>query len=155
MKKLTIASSIGVIVVTLVFTWWTLCAGDSTILGIGSFIVLSLTLIVLIWYAFDTNSIAKVTRERWAREGVLSTTYSMELIDSKGQRGQTLFKITNPSTLVVRAKINCNFKIYGESVSAGHDFDGTDNWLVFPQQINIGSFELNQFSEKKRNRLPQ
>jgi hypothetical protein len=50
-------------------------------LALASFVVLALTLMVLVWYAYDTNSIARVTRERWSREGVLSTTYSAHFGD--------------------------------------------------------------------------
>ena len=96
------------------------------------FIVLGsifLTLIVLVWYAYDTNSIARVTRERWMREGVLGTTYSMELVGQKGEPGRTLFRIHNPSTLVVRARVACNFRIYGEPVGADPLYDGKETWL--------------------------
>src|SRR5262245_51201063 len=79
--------------------------------------------------------VERVTRERWMREGVLSTTYSMDLIGDKGQAGRTLFRLHNPSTLVVRAKVKCNFRIYDQPTTAGGAYDGTDTWLVFPQQI--------------------
>lgn len=82
-------------------------------LALGTFIILTLTLIVLVWYAYDTNSMARVTRERWMRDGVLSTTYSMDLIGARGDAGRTLFRIHNPSTLIVRARVTCNFRVYG------------------------------------------
>lgn len=149
MKRSSILIAGLILIIAAFVTWRAYCFNDSTILAIGTFLVLSLTLIVLIWYAYDTNSIAKVTRERWSREGVLSTTYSMELNSTKGDRGQTLFKMINPSTLVVHAKVNCNFKIYGQSVSAGGAYDGSENWLLFPQQTSIGWFEIESLLQKK------
>jgi hypothetical protein len=139
-----------IILIIIVFvTWIALFLKDSTIVAIGTFVVLSLTLIVLTWYAYDTNSIAKVTQERWMREGVLSTTYSTELLGTKGDNGRTLFRIINPSSLIVRAKVNCNFKIYGEPVSAGSAYDGSETWLLFPQQMSQGWFEIESILQKK------
>jgi hypothetical protein len=118
-------------------------------LALGSFVISTLTLVVLVWYAYDTNSIARVTRERWMREGVLGTTYSMELVGEKGQAGRTLFRIHNPSTLIVRATVACNFRVCGEPIKAGATYDGEDTWLVFPQQMIQGWFEIESLVEKK------
>jgi hypothetical protein len=149
MKKLSIAFAVAIIVITTFFTWRTLCTEDSTLLGIGSFIVLSLTLIVLIWYAYDTNTIAKITQEKWLREGVLSTTYSFQLASNKGDAGRTLVQLHNPSTLIVRAKVNCNFKVYGEQVTYAPAYSGQDNWVLFPQQVSQGWFEIEPLLQKK------
>lgn len=122
---------------------------DADILEIGNFIVLALTLIVLVWYAYDTNSIARVTQERWMREGVLGTTYSMQLVGEKGEAGsRTLLQIHNPSTLIVRARVACNFQVYGQPVTAGPLYDGKDVWLLFPQQISQGWFEIDSLLQK-------
>jgi hypothetical protein len=99
MKNVAIAFAIGVIVIAAFVTWRALGSSNVDTLQIGNFLALSLTLIVLIWYAHDTNVIARVTQERWLREGVLSTTYSMQLLGDKGQVGRTLFQVHNPSTL--------------------------------------------------------
>jgi hypothetical protein len=115
---------------------------DPNILLFGNFIILALTLVVLVLYARDTNSIARVTSDRWQREGVLGTTYSMEVVGEKGKQGQTLFRIYNTSTLVVRAKVNCNFKLYGKPIISYSQFDGTDTWLLFPLQNTQGWFKI-------------
>jgi len=47
------------------------------ILEIGTFIVLSFTLIALIFYAYDTNLLASIGQSRWQRESVLNATYEM------------------------------------------------------------------------------
>jgi hypothetical protein len=118
-------------------------------LALANFIILALTLIVLVWYAYDTNSIARVTRDRWKREGVLSTMYSMELVGNKGQAGKTMFRIHNQSVLVVRATVACNFRVYGEPIEAGPAYDGEKAWLAFPQQMIQGWFEIESLLQKK------
>jgi len=76
-----------------------------------------MTLIVLVWYAYDTNTIARVTSDRWTREGVLATTYGLAMPGtSVGDVGHTGFQLHNGSPLVVRAKVNFNFKVYGQPV---------------------------------------
>lgn len=118
-------------------------------LALANLVILSLTLIVLVWYAYDTNSIAQVTRDRWKREGVLSTMYSMELVGKKGEAGRTLFRIHNQSVLVVRATVSCNFRVYGESIESSSAYDGKEEWLVFPQQTIQGWFEIESLLQKK------
>ena len=113
-------------------TWITLATSNATVLGLGNFIVIALTLRVLIWYAYGNNSIARFSRDRWVREGVLTTTYSMELLGGKGEVGRTLVKTHNPSTLVVRVNVNFNFRIYGEPVEYAPLCAGKELWLVFP-----------------------
>lgn len=143
MKIVAIGFFIIVFVITLsvICTEW-ISKNDPNILGISNFVILALTLIVLVWYAYDTNSIARVTRERWLREGVLGTSYSMEVIGERGTQGRTLFRIHNPSTLIVRAKVNCNFKLHGKPINSFSLFDGTDIWLLFPLQMTQGWFEI-------------
>jgi hypothetical protein len=83
------------------------------------------------------------------REGVLSTTYSMECRGNKGDAGRTYLRLHNPSTLVVRARVTCNLRIYGEPVTAGTLYDGKDVWLLFPQQTSQGWFEIGSLLQKK------
>jgi len=141
-----------------------LCAGyivklssvqpDMNILEIGIFVVLTLTLIALIFYAYDTNLLASIGKSRWERESVLNATYEMVGINDKGGAGRTLFRITNPSTLIIRAKVWCDFKIYGSTVEADDAFNGNDTWLVFPQQTSQLFFEIVTLLNKK-GKTPQ
>jgi hypothetical protein len=147
MKQVAIAFALCVFAVTAVVIWREWPTKDA--LALGNFVMLALTLIVLVWYAYDTNSIARVTRERWTRESVPSTTYSMQLVGDKGEVGRTLFRIHNLSTVEVRATVACNFQVYGELVSAGPAYDGADTWLVFPQQTVQGWFEIESLLQKK------
>jgi len=49
------------------------------LLPIGTFVLSALTLMVLAWYTYDTSLMARITYERWLREGILSTTYSLDM----------------------------------------------------------------------------
>ncbi len=147
MKQVAIGFAVCVFSILAVVTWSEWSTKDA--LALANFAILALTLVVLVWYAYDTNSIARVTRERWMREGVLSTMYSMELVGDKGQAGRTLFRIHNPSTLIVRATVACNFLVYGESIKADSAYDGEETWLAFPQQVTQGWFEIESLLQKK------
>lgn len=142
MKKIAIAFAVIVLVIVTFISWKAWRLPEPNILALGNFVVISLTLIVLVWYAYDTNRIARVTEARWIREGVLGTTYSLQLVDKKGQSGKTLVQLNNPSTLLVRARVAFNFQVYGESVTAGALYDGNEVWLLFPQQMSQGWFEI-------------
>jgi hypothetical protein len=149
MKKIAIAFVVFVLLIAGFVTWKAWCSQNANVLAVGNFLVLTLTLIVLVWYAYDTNSIARITQQRWLREGVLSTTYSLQLVGDKGHKGRTLVQLHNPSTLIVRARVNFNFRVYGQPVTAGALYDGTDVWLLFPQQMSQGWFEIESLLQKK------
>jgi hypothetical protein len=129
--------------------WRELGSTQPRYVELGNLVVLVLTLIVLVWYAYDTNTIARVTQERWLRDGVLNTTYNLQLVGQKGDRGKTLVQLTNASNLVVRARTTFNFKIYGHPVTAGALYDGGENWLLFPHQLSQGWFEIEALAENK------
>ena len=74
------------------------------ILEIGTFMALTLTLIALIFYAYDTNLLASISKLKWERETVLNTTYEMVGIGDSGGAGRILFRINNPSTLIIRGQ---------------------------------------------------
>ena len=122
-------------------------------LQVGTFIAIVLTLIALILYAYDTHSIASVTKSRWERESVLSTSYSLGLAAPSKGTDRVFFCLINQSTLVVRAKVRCNFRVYGERVDYHDDFNGKKTWYIFPQQQSQGFFELSQLLAKKGKTL--
>lgn len=149
MKRLTISFSVAVVLVAVAFLCVAARQEKFDALAVGNFVVLTLTLLVLIWYAYDTNRIARATGDRWARESVLGAVYGLELVGSKGDPGRTLVRIQNPSSLVVRATVNCDLRVHGEPVSAGPLYDGTDRWVVFPQQVSQGWFEIDTVLQAK------
>jgi len=126
------------------------CAPNKDVLGIGTFIVITITLVSLIIYANDTNVIASITRLRWERESILQAYYVMEVVpQDKSDEGRTMFRIGNPSSLMLRAKVWCNFQLYGQSLEYHDDFNGKNTWYMFPQQVNQGWFELAPLLAKK------
>jgi hypothetical protein len=130
-------------------------------------VVITLTLITLIFYTASTHSIASITEKRWERESILKTTYSMEMATEKGKRegltpeeldkmkDKVLFRIQNPSTLLVEAKVNCNFEIYREPVDYDDAYNGIDFWSIFPLQTSQGHFEVSQLLSKKGKTLEE
>ena len=143
MKAIAIAFALVAAVICAFVGWRELTSPNPRLLELGSLLVLAMTLVVLVVYAYDTNSIARVTRDRWTRESVLATSYSLALPGaSVGDSGRTTFQLHNRSPLIVRAKANFNFKVYGQPVTAGALYDGTDTWVVFPQQLSQGWFEV-------------
>jgi hypothetical protein len=124
-------------------------------LGLGTFVVLTLTLVALSLYTHDTHSMAKVEQEQWKRNSVLNATYSMEVRGEAGGPGRTMFCIHNPSTLVVQARVRCNFRVDGELVEYHDDFNGRNAWSVFPQQMSQGWFEIAPLLAKRGKTCPQ
>lgn len=122
---------------------------EANLLSLANFLIGTLTLVVLVWYAYDTNSIARVTLERWRREGVLSPSYEMQLVGEKGSTGRTLFRLHNLSALIVTAKVACNFRVYGEAVAYHPAYDGKQTWTIFPHQVSQGWFEIAPLLQKK------
>ncbi|MGA3208498.1 MAG: hypothetical protein ABSE05_11830 [Syntrophales bacterium] len=123
---------------------------DESILNIATFVVLTLTLIALIIYAYDTNWIASMARARWEREHILESYYSMTIVPRKdNDRGRTLFLLGNPSTLMLRAKVWCSLQLYGQSVEISDDYNGQNTWYIFPQQVSQGCFEIADILAKK------
>ncbi|MEW6614038.1 MAG: hypothetical protein AB1401_00985 [Thermodesulfobacteriota bacterium] len=134
----------------------TACTSNMDILDVGTFIVITLTLVALIIYANDTNLIASITRSRWERESILQAYYMMEVLtQDKSDKGRTMFRIGNPSSLILRAKVWCNFQLYGQSVGYHDDFNGKKTWYMFPQQVNQGWFEIAPLLDKKGKTMGQ
>ncbi|HUH66359.1 MAG TPA: hypothetical protein VLZ07_07995 [Syntrophales bacterium] len=123
-------------------------------MSIATFVVLTLTLIALIIYAYDTNLIAYLARERWERENILQSYYSMTVLpERENDRGRTQFNIGNPSTLLLRAKVWCNLQLYGQKVETGDDYNGGNTWYIFPQEIQQNWFEIADILAEKGKTL--
>ena len=143
MKVIAIVFALAAAAICAFVAWYELSSAHPRLLELGSLFVLTMTLVVLVVYAYDTNSIARVTRDRWTRESVLATAYNLAMPEaSVGDSGHTTFQLHNRSPLVVRATVNFNFKVYGQPVTAGALYDGRDNWILFPQQLSQGWFEV-------------
>lgn len=149
----------GIIILIIVCTGYVVYVSigqpDRDILEIGTFIVLSLTLVALVFYANDTNLLASVGQSKWERENILSATYQMTGIDDRGGVGRILFRINNPSTLIIKAKVWCDFKIYGSPVKSDNNFNGKNTWILFPQQMSQGWFEISSLLEQQGKSVQQ
>ena len=153
--KIPLGFSLVLFVLMIVVVSKTAYSGKHDLLGIATFVVFTLTLMALIVYAWETNSIAQVTREQWKRQSVLGTTYEMNITDKKGERGHTTFRIHNQSKLIVRAKVRCNFRLYGDRVDYHEAYQGGETWYVFPQQISQGWFDIESLLQKKGKTMAQ
>jgi hypothetical protein len=124
---------------------------------LGTFVVLSLTLIAVIQYGYDTNQMTRITIERWQRDSVLATAYEMQLAQAsqKGDAGRTMFTLINHSTLVVRAKANMNLRVYGQAVQAGDPYDGKAVWMLYPLQSSSGWFEIQSLLKQQGKTVEQ
>lgn len=148
--KTIIVVLISIILLLVILFWF--CQPQINVIGIGTFIVLSLTLIALVVYAYDTHIIANYSKLTWERASILNTTYLMEYIkDSK--KGRTVFKIINPSSLMIKARITCEFEVYGKNVEYSDDFNGKNIWYVFPQQTSQGWFEIETLLKKQKKSI--
>lgn len=122
---------------------------NSTTLQIGTFVILTLTLIPIVIYTFDTTKLARLTQKRWERESILLATYSMRVTDDKGGKGRTGFPIVNPSSLILQSKVTCNFKVYGVPVHPDDAYSGKDVWTILPGQTVNGWFEIESLLKQK------
>jgi hypothetical protein len=147
--KVPLIISIPVVVFMALVVWYPLRIETAT------FVILTLTLIALGIYAWDTHSIATVAREQWKIQGVFDTAYEMAITDKKGESGRTVLRIHNSSKLIVRAKVRCNFRVYGSRVDYHPIYQGGETWYVFPQQISQGWFAIELLVQKKGKTIPQ
>lgn len=137
MKRPAISFAVFAALICAPGVWSELRAPSPRPVELSSLVILTVTLIVLVWYAYDTNQIARATSDRWLREGVLSTAYNLAMPGaSVGDVGRILVQIANGSPLVVKARINFNFRVYGQPVSAGSLCDGQEPWLLYPNQMS-------------------
>ncbi len=132
------------------------------VLQIATFVILACTLVTLVIYTSDTHSIAEGTRDvaevtkqdAALRLPVRQATYEMVAARANPKNveedpDRTLVRLRNPSTVLVRAKVRCRFEIYGDVVASKDDFDGTNTWYVFPQQMIQGWLPFSALLEQK------
>lgn len=118
----------------------------------ATLVVIALTLITLIFYTAATHSIASLDKSRWELENKCKAFYYMKT--NEDNEDSILFGIINESILVMRAKVNCNFKIYGEEVEYSDDYNGRNTWYIFPHHSSQGHFEISKLLSKKEKTVP-
>jgi hypothetical protein len=114
-------------------------------LGLCNFIVLSITLLVLIRYAFDTYNIAKINYKMWEQGAFLGVTYNINFIENNCR---TIIRIINTSNLSITATVNCNLKINDIEIQSYPQFDGTRKWKIQPMESVQEWFELEDLFKK-------
>lgn len=149
-RKLLLGTAIFIISAgTIAVSVYSVLSTCTRFIAVANLIIISITVIVLLIYAYDTHTIATVSQKQWERSSILGTTYEMEAIQAELGDVHTLFRIHNPSTLLVKAKVRCNLRVYDEPIDCSPDYNGKNTWYVFPQQINHGWFALNELLTKK------
>ena len=114
----------------------------------GTLIVLAITLATIIKYASDTNRIANATEQKWEQEMKPKLLYEI-VVDSEKRADKFAFRLMNPTDYMIDAKVNCNFRIYGEPVKYDPAYDGTHTWGLFPHQMSQGTIPLSGVLGKK------
>ena len=79
----------------------------------------------------------------------------MVISDKKGEAGRTLFQLQNTSTVIVWARVACNFRLYGEPVEYHPMYAGKQRWVLFPQQLSQGWFAIEPLLQKKGKTIEQ
>jgi len=139
----------GVVVLVLVLMGATTVAAWSseTYVDLASAWILAATLIVLLWYAYDTNRMANAAAERQKREELLPVSWHLRLVPEH-LRGRTMVTMTNGTMQVVKARLNLNLMVDGKPVTVGALYDGTQRWLLFPGFDQQGWFEIEDALDK-------
>jgi hypothetical protein len=66
-----------------------------------------------------------------------------------GQNGdRVVFALINPSDLVLKAKVWCNFAVDGRRVVGDDGFEGKRVWLLFPEQESVTYFDIEPLLSK-------
>jgi len=115
----------------------------------GGLVILAITLVVIARYAWDTHRIANATEQKWEEELKPRLYYEMYVDPSEKQSDRVAFRLINPTDYIIDASVNCNFKIYGETMRYAGAYDGTETWVVYPHQISQGLFKVDELLAKK------
>jgi hypothetical protein len=128
----------------------------------STLVILAVTLIFIVRYwvdtnriAIDTNRIAQVTEKKWEAEITPKLTRDLAMIDIESQDPRTAFALTNHTDYFIEATVNCNFKVYGESVEWPSAYDGSEIWDCLPYRTAQGIFKINEILSKKGKTIAQ
>jgi hypothetical protein len=137
---------LGILIVSVILGFY---HTSSWYLEVGQLIILSITLAIIIYYAWQTHRIANATEMQWEEEMKPKLMYEIAVDQSKKQSDIVKFSLINPTDYIIETNVNCNFKIYGEAVQYDGAYDGTKAWVVFPHQGNVGWFSIDLLLSKK------
>jgi hypothetical protein len=125
------------------------------LLEIGMFAVTALTFVALVIYANDTNRMARISQSKWERETLLDATYEMVGPLEGTPMAKVIFKLHNPSRMIIRAKVWAEFKVYGIPVDPGDPYNGTNVWILYPQQVSQGWYSIEDLLSKQGKSISQ
>ena len=143
---LSILLILGVTVLTIVLS---LFCTSYPFLDIGQILIFAITLVFVVIYAWDTHRIANATEEKWEQELQPKIQYEMKVNPNEEQSRRTLFGLINTTDYLIEARVNCNFRIYGESVTLPGAYNGTEDWVLFPHQISAGHFSIDAVLDRR------
>jgi len=111
-----------IIIISLCFSWY----------QPGTFIVLSFTLLAVIWYTYFTYRLA-VKKEQ---PTVVAT------IQYLRQARDVRIPLLNPTNMYAATRVWVEVKVYGQATSLGPDYSGESVWHLTPQFSIEGHFSL-------------
>ena len=138
-----------ILLIALATTGYSLWRDSTQSLQAGALVILAITLAVLIVYAWDTRRIANATEQKWEEERRPKLLYEMPLARQDARDEKVMFRLINPSNYFVKARVNLNFKIYGDPVEYHPIYDGKEIWLVYPGQMSQGWYSIGTLLGKK------
>jgi hypothetical protein len=129
--------------------------GDKPFLGAGQLIILSLTLAFIILYARDTNRLANAQEEKWETELEPRVAYQTSTLEMPDRDVDLRFRLINLTNFYVEVRLDCNFKVSGDSVKISGAYDGTEVWPLSQHEAVEGHFRLARLLETKGKTLDQ
>ncbi|TAL62639.1 MAG: hypothetical protein EPN88_13130 [Bacteroidetes bacterium] len=118
--------------------------------SIGNLIILALTLLVLLQYAYDTNRLANITQDYNLTPNIMHKLSSALLSSDEYDIG---FDLLNQSSFYVKAFVNIELKCYNDNINIPNDvYCGKRPWILPPNAFVHGHFRLNDNLLKSSNR---
>ena len=131
-----------ILLIALATAGYSLWRDSTQSLHAGALVILAITLVVLIVYAWDTRRIANATEQKWEEERKPKIMYEMVLAQQNVRDEKVMFRLINPSNYFVKARVNLNFEVYGDPVGYHPVYDGKEIWLVYPGQMCQGWYSI-------------
>ena len=149
-KYIVISGILLVIIFAIFFVIKSLESEPVNYVSIGTLIILAVTLIVLIQYAYDTNRIANITQEFNLTPNVMHRISSANLSNKEIDIG---FDLLNQSNFYVKAYVNVELKCYKDTLIIPNDvYYGKKPWNLPPNAFVHGHFHLNDVLLKDSHR---
>jgi hypothetical protein len=100
--------------------------------------ILIVTALIILWYTFETATIAKISEENQLR--LKSPSVFCYVYTNPQDSSDTKIKLSNQSTYPVAVKLNCNFKMDGKDFDFSPAYNGQHYWNLQYNEIKEGHF---------------